>query len=33
MYNYKDLSYMYKDIPLEKYSDDTVVISPFPALL
>ena len=28
-----DLSYMYKDIPLGKYSDDIVVISPFPALL
>ena len=31
--NYKDPSYMYKDIPLGKYSDDIVVISPFPAPL
>ena len=33
MYNYKDLSYMYKDIPLGKYSDYIVVSSPFPAPL
>ena len=33
MYNYKDLSYMYKGIPLGKYSDDIVVISPVPAPL
>ena len=33
MYNYKTLSYMYKDIPLGKYTDDIVVSSPFPALL
>ena len=33
MFNYKDLSHMYKDIPLKKYSEDIVVIFPFPAPL
>ena len=28
-----DPSYMYKDIPLGKHSDDILVISPFPSLL